>query len=336
MSDPQVTPPVTTDVPAANSRKVSVSAPTRLHFGLLAFGNQEGRNFGGVGLMLKKPRVKVKAKASTTFSTTGIYADRLADFAEMWQAYTKADKLPNCTLNVTKAPPQHVGLGLGTQLGLSTAEALQRFSSDTGFSAMERAIVVNRASRSAVGTYGFEFGGLIVERGRLPNERISPLECRMEFPKQWRIALVRPEGASGLSGESETKAFTDIPPVSQRTTDQLLDIIQSQLLPGLTAHNFNQVTDAIESYGRLAGSCFEAVQGGPYNGRMLNNRVAWLKDLGARGVGQSSWGPTLFCFFESKDAAKQFQRTDPDDGSGQKLIIDIVKPDNQGAVVGYS
>ena len=327
---------VTSNAQEPSGNNVSVSAPTRLHFGLLAFGNQEGRNFGGVGLMLKKPRIKIKVKASQSFNTTGIYADRLAEFAEMWKDYTKADKLPNCTLKVTKAPPQHVGLGLGTQLGLSTAEALQRFTSNSGFSAMERAIVVNRAARSAVGTYGFEFGGLIVERGRLPNERISPLECRMNFPQKWRIALIRPEGGSGLSGESEIKAFTDIPPVSQRITDQLLNIIQSQLLPGLTAQDFRQVTEAVESYGHLAGSCFEEIQGGPYNGRLLNNRVKWLKQMGARGVGQSSWGPTLFCFFDSKEAAKEFQRNVPDDGSGQKLIVDIVKPDNQGAVIGYS
>ncbi|MBA61187.1 MAG: hypothetical protein CMJ76_02370 [Planctomycetaceae bacterium] len=332
MSDPQVT----SAAQDFSKRNVSVNAPTRLHFGLLAFGNQEGRNFGGVGLMLKKPRIKIKAKSSDCFNTTGIYADRLTEFAQMWKDYTKADKLPDCTLKVTKAPPQHVGLGLGTQLGLSTAEALQRFTSNSGFSAMERAIVVNRAARSAVGTYGFEFGGLIVERGRLPNERISPLECRMDFPKQWRIALIRPEGGSGLSGESETKAFTDIPPVSQRTTDRLLDIIQTQLLPGLTANNFNQVTDAIEAYGHLAGSCFEAVQGGPYNGRLLNNRVSWLKKIGVRGIGQSSWGPTLFCFFESKQAAKEFQHSILDDGSGQQLIVDIVKPDNRGAFIGYS
>jgi len=326
----------TAEFPRALCRNVSVNAPTRLHFGLLAFGNQEGRNFGGVGLMLKKPRIKVKVKASDSFQTTGIFAERLAEFAEMWKAYTKADSLPNCTLKVTNAPPQHVGLGLGTQLGLSTAEALQRFAMQTGFSAMERAIVVNRAARSAVGTYGFEFGGLIVERGRLPNERISPLECRMEFPKKWRIALIRPEQGSGLSGESETKAFTDIPPVSQKVTDQLLDIIQSQLLPGLTAKDFNSFTNAVESYGHLAGSCFEAIQGGPYNGRALNQRVAWLKKQGARGVGQSSWGPTLFCFFDSKDAAKEFKRNLGTEGSGQKLIVEIVKPDNQGAVVSYS
>ena len=160
--------------------------------------NQEGRNFGGVGLMLKKPRIKVKVKASDSFQTTGIFAERLAEFAEMWKAYTKADSLPNCTLKVTNAPPQHVGLGLGTQLGLSTAEALQRFAMQTGFSAMERAIVVNRAARSAVGTYGFEFGGLIVERGRLPNERISPLECRMEISQEMENRL-NPSGTGERS-----------------------------------------------------------------------------------------------------------------------------------------
>ena len=54
---------VTSNAQEPSGNNVSVSAPTRLHFGLLAFGNQEGRNFGGVGLMLKKPRIKIKVKA---------------------------------------------------------------------------------------------------------------------------------------------------------------------------------------------------------------------------------------------------------------------------------
>ena len=62
----------TAEFPRALCRNVSVNAPTRLHFGLLAFGNQEGRNFGGVGLMLKKPRIKVKVKASDSFQTTAV------------------------------------------------------------------------------------------------------------------------------------------------------------------------------------------------------------------------------------------------------------------------
>jgi beta-ribofuranosylaminobenzene 5'-phosphate synthase len=313
------------------SKAVHVSAPTRLHFGLLSFGNQEGRNFGGVGLMLKEPRVEITATPAAEFATTGPYAERMFDFAKQWQLYTQADTLPDCVLTVTSAPEQHVGLGLGTQLGLSTAEILQAFLTGEGFGAMERAFVVNRASRSAVGTYGFEFGGLIVERGRLPSERISPLECRLDFPEAWRIMLICPENEKGLSGEQETRAFGDIPPVSQQTTAQLIKELESGLLPGITAGDFMMAADAIENYGRIAGGCFSSIQGGPYNGRLLNRRVDWLKKLGAHGIGQSSWGPTLFCIFETLADAERFKNSMGSDDSDQTLRVEIVRADNQGA-----
>ena len=102
-------------------KTIHVSAPTRLHFGLLSFGNQEGRNFGGVGLMLKEPRVEITATPADEFATQGPFSERLLDFAQQWQLYTQIDTLPDCVLTVTAAPEQHVGLGLGTQLGLSTA-----------------------------------------------------------------------------------------------------------------------------------------------------------------------------------------------------------------------
>ncbi|MEC7564387.1 MAG: hypothetical protein VX738_01780 [Planctomycetota bacterium] len=318
---------------AASSRTVRISAPTRLHFGLLSFGNQEGRNFGGVGLMLKQPRVEVAATPAESFKTCGPYAERLQEFAELWRQYIQADTLPECELRIITAPEQHVGLGLGTQLGLSTAEVLQTFHTGEGFGAMERAFVVNRAARSAVGTYGFEFGGLIVERGRLPGERISPLECRLEFPEAWRIMLIRPEHEHGLSGEQESRAFGDIPPVTQRTTDLLVAELETGLLPGIAATDFRMTTDAIENYGRIAGSCFSTIQGGAYNGRRLNRRVEWLQELGAHGIGQSSWGPTLFCIFENETMAQRFQDNMGDDGSGQNLTVEIVQADNQGAFI---
>ena len=70
------------------TKAVHVSAPSRLHFGLLSFGNQEGRNFGGVGLMLKEPRVEITATPADEFATQGPYAERLLDFAQQWQLYT--------------------------------------------------------------------------------------------------------------------------------------------------------------------------------------------------------------------------------------------------------
>ena len=143
--------------------------------------------------------------------------------------------------------------------------------------------------------------------------------------------LIRPENEQGLSGEQETRVFGDIPPVAQRTTDQLITELESGLLPGITAGNFIMAADAIENYGRIAGSCFSSIQGGPYNGRLLNRRVEWLKELGAHGIGQSSWGPTLFCLFETETDAQRFKNSMGSDNSGQTLCVEIVRADNQGA-----
>ena len=67
-------------------------------------------------------------------------------------------------------------------------------------SPQELALSVGRGLRSAVGTYGFVFGGLIVEQGKLPDEPISPLDCRIDLPEAWRFVLVRPLGLTGIAG----------------------------------------------------------------------------------------------------------------------------------------
>ena len=59
--------------------------------------------------------------------------------------------------------PEHAGLGSGTELPLSVAAGLNAF---WGLPARRRRNWAERGpgSRSAVGTYGFVFGGLIVEQ----------------------------------------------------------------------------------------------------------------------------------------------------------------------------
>jgi predicted sugar kinase len=59
--------------------------------------------------------------------------------------------------------------------------------------------------------------------------------------------------------------------------------------------------------------------------------VEWLKDLGAHGIGQSSWGPTLFCIFETQADAERFKDSMGTDDSSQNLRVEIVRADNQGA-----
>jgi beta-ribofuranosylaminobenzene 5'-phosphate synthase len=341
------------------SRQVRVVAPSRLHFGLLSFGRDDGRQYGGIGLMIDQPAVQLLLNRAECFQIrfgtmdeftpqaeagtfrpslsvrgcgkigTGTFATadspgfspfrlgaspilpqpvRVGDFASRWAVFHGLPDPPPCCITLEATPPQHVGLGTGTQLALSVAAGLNALFGLGEPAAVELAMSVGRGLRSAVGTYGFVQGGLIVERGKLPGEAIAPLDCRLDLPADWRVVLVQPAAGSGLSGAAEQQAFDNLPPVPLPVTRQLADEIRMVTLPAAARGDFDQFSESVYRYGRLAGQCFAAIQGGPYNGPCLERLVESIRALGIRGVGQSSWGPTLFALLPDETAAERFQR----------------------------
>lgn len=275
------------------SRLVHVAAPSRLHFGLWSLASTAGRQFGGVGAMVERPGLELTIRPSERLEATGSLAQRAIAFARSWAEFHAAP-LPACHIKITSAPPQHAGLGTGTQLGLAVAAGLNAFCGLPSARPQELALAVGRGLRSAVGTYGFVLGGLIVEQGKLPGEPISPLDCRIGLPADWRFVLVRPIGLSGLAGDDESAAIASLPAIPSHVTQQLIAEARDHLVPAAATGDFAQFADSLYRYGNLSGQCFAARQGGPYNGPVLTRLVEQIRGLGAAGVGQSSWGPTLF------------------------------------------
>jgi beta-ribofuranosylaminobenzene 5'-phosphate synthase len=312
------------DGTAEGGRQVHVVAPSRLHFGLLSFGHRSGRQYGGIGLMIDRPAVRLSLSGADQLtigfampheSTTCLEAEfrrsltvRVQEFVRRWAVFQGRPDPPSCRITIEAAPPQHAGLGTGTQLALSVAAGLNALYATGRTTAAELAISVGRGLRSAVGTYGFVQGGLIVERGKLAEEPIAPLDCRLELPCPWCVVLVQPAVASGLSGVAEQQAFDSLPPVPREVTRQLSDEIRLHTVPAAARSDFERFSESVYRYGRLAGQCFAPIQGGPYNGRHLEQLVQVIRSLGIRGVGQSSWGPTLFALLPDPAAAEHFQR----------------------------
>ena len=53
--------------------------PSRLHFGLLGWGPQAPRQFGGVGLMIEKPGLELVAEPASEWRFEGPLADRVRE-----------------------------------------------------------------------------------------------------------------------------------------------------------------------------------------------------------------------------------------------------------------
>ncbi len=275
----------------------TVQTGARLHFGLLAVQAASGRNFGGVGLMVGSPGCELSVEASDRdecFADPKI-AERLTVWRDEYRHRCPAEcRPPACHIRLSQSIPPHTGLGSGTQTSLALAAALARSAGEKNVSAPELARRIGRGARSALGIHGFQQGGLLVEGGKRHTAEISPLVARLDFPSEWRVLLIMPNDRCGLSGDAERAAFTRLTPMPSSLTEALCRIVLMELLPAVASVDFSSAAAALQEFGQLNGSHFAPVQGGVFADPEVAELAKWLAHQGCVGVGQSSWGPTLW------------------------------------------
>jgi beta-RFAP synthase len=296
---------------------IRVQAPSRLHFGLLSFPTARhwpghsgqatlpARQFGSVGLMVQAPGVSLCAAPAATWSAGGPLAERALAHARQFAATFPAQGVRPQHLAVTASAPEHAGLGTGTQLGLAVARALAVASGLGQMSNVELAQRVGRGVRSALGIHGFDQGGFLVDAGKLADTAVAPLVAHLAFPDSWRLVLLLPSGETGLHGESERKAFQWLHErgMPLALTDTLCRLVLLGLLPALVERDLTTFGEALYDLNVRVGEAFAPIQGGPYATPQTAELVALLRRQGIRGVGQSSWGPTVFAVVGDEESA---------------------------------
>jgi beta-RFAP synthase len=331
-------------------RRVTVSTGSRLHFGLLTHRPKSGREFGGIGVMIDSPgwTVAVSARDSLTDTMTDRITvsdsaasacpeteDRVASFAERFRQ-AQESSVPSLDITVSQAIPSHRGLGSGTQLALAVAHGINVCLSHEHASAAGLAQQTGRGLRSAVGTWGFESGGLIVDGGKLESDSVGSLAARLEFPPDWRFLLIFPDRFSGLSGDDEMTAFRDLPGMPQSTTDALCRLIIMEILPAVQDRNFERVSAAFEEYGNRAGGYFAPAQGGVFIDPRMEYFGRQLVENGIEGFAQTSWGPTCAALCRDDEMARQAIELIQTSAEASHYQFAIARPLNQGATVEIS
>jgi beta-RFAP synthase len=281
---------------------IRVVAPSRLHFGLFraAIVDDNTPVFGGVGLMLDRPGVVVTIRPADSWQFEGPLASRAQEFAARFmQTLPENERRPFQVL-VERCPTEHTGLGVGTQLGLAVAKALSVGCGGEAMTAPELARRVGRGARSAIGVHGFDRGGLIVDAGKMPGSDLAPLRAHVILPKAWRVVVLTPPAPRLWHGDDERAAFATAAAGSPERLQQLTD---ETLLPAAMRGDLDDFGHAVYEFNRLAGEPFTHVQGGAYGSREIASLIANVRACGVRGVGQSSWGPTVFALTSDADAA---------------------------------
>jgi beta-RFAP synthase len=279
---------------------VFVEASARLHFGVLDLRGARGRWFGGVGAAIERPTLLVSAAPAETLVARGEDAERAREFAALFLAHHQLRA--GAVVHVHRALPSHVGLGSGTQLALAVARALAELYG-VERDARSLATAVGRGKRSAIGTWTFDDGGLIVEGGRRAKaEECGPLIARMPIPSSWRCVVVIPEGPPGISGAGEAEAFSRLPAPPERDVERVAHIVLMALLPSLADADLAGFGRALSEVQEITGHWFAPVQGGTFAPGASADLVRRLAEWGAAGVGQSSWGPAVYGIVDGDEA----------------------------------
>jgi beta-RFAP synthase len=284
-----------------------VRTGSRLHFGLLDIGTpSSASNIGGLGMMIDRPALEVEASPASTWSAHGPLAERaLAIALRVAQDLPEA---PPLRIVVHAAPPEHVGLGAGTQLSLATARAVAT-AHGANLDIIELARRTGRGKRSAIGIHGFDLGGFLVAGAKTSLDRVADLVARLEFPDPWRLIVVLPAPLTGLHGDREIAAFEQL--AKDRARHDLTEIsrlVMSGIVPALRDGNIDAFGAALHDYNRRVGEAFAPVQGGPYSHHLVAELVAFAQAQGMKSAGQSSWGPAVFAMAEDQDRADFFAR----------------------------
>jgi beta-RFAP synthase len=124
----------------------------------------------------------------------------------------------------------------------------------------------------------------------------------LPFPPTWRCVLAVPDAKPAISGAAEAAALAQLPPPPAHDVARVAHLVLMALLPALADGDLATFGGALTEIQVLTGRWFAEVQGGTYAPGASQELVRRMSEWGAAGVGQSSWGPTVYGIVDGDEA----------------------------------
>jgi beta-RFAP synthase len=310
---------------------VTVTVPARLHLGFLDLNGGLGRRFGGIGVAISDLCTRITITRSNRGQVSGPDSERVRQYLRRVERLLALEEAHDA--NVLEVVPAHAGLGSGSQLALAVAAGVRRLHS-LPLDIEGDALALGRGTRSGIGIGLFHHGGLVVDGGRGEAASPAPIVSRLPFPERWRVLLVIDSARQGVHGPDEAATFAAFAPSSDADAATICRLTLMKALPALAECDLASFGAAITEIQIRLGDYFASAQGGS---RFTSPAVAAvleaLDNSGARGIGQSSWGPTGFAFAASPEDAARLAAIAKRHPSARGLDIRICSGLNRGAEI---
>ena len=157
--------------------------------------------------------------------------------------------------------------------------------------------------------------------------------ARHDLPADWRFVVMMPDLPPGKSGDAEDEGMrTVVERAEPGIADEISRVVTDRLLPAVAEGDHDRFGAAVSEVGRLNGAWYTNEQGGIYRPPLGDVIEAMSASPVFSGVGQSSWGPTIYGVTtaeRSEDGARAAR--DALDASGLGGETFVCRPANAGA-----
>ncbi len=191
-------------------KTITIVAPARLHFGLVALTQSSSRAYGGSGLAVWHRKTIVDA-TKCSCSGAGLHIAGIPkQIADRIMTRLQLADIQNVMISVRSSIEPHIGLGAGTSLTLACVEAATRVVG-LDLSNEDLQVLSGRGGASGVGVNSYFLGGLVGDGGRAGTGALdfhpssasqSPVVpkvlYRVDWPNQWQVAVMQLKNAAKL------------------------------------------------------------------------------------------------------------------------------------------
>jgi len=276
-----------------NTIEVSVKAGYRIHMGFYRFLD-EPFIYGSLGAAIEIPQFTLTVKECDKLSI-----EASSDYAkELIKHVSDYLGVRDVCVSLSGYVKHHVGLGSTTRIVMAALVGITTLKR-MDINVIDLAFKLGRGKVSSVGIYSFMYGNLVVDTGfKVSNssrEYPKPLVI-IPIPRDWYVVIALPEDRIGLREDEEDKILSNVE-VFHDQSDLYKHVVT--LMTAAMHKDFKLFSKSLRNIQLLTGKYFSKYQGDIFCCDVSYDIVKIMEENGIKGVGQSSWGPTVYGFTNS-------------------------------------
>lgn len=325
--------------------RIEVTVFPRIHISLIGLNKSDYRINGGIGFSIDKPSLQIVCQPSSFFTIMDS-RDRPLTFYESNKIIEEVKKISvdiplskSISITISGEAGAHQGFGSGTSIRLAIIESLLLIN-DIPYNQDLLTTLSKRGGTSGIGVNTYFTGSFVLDIGRKTNNTLKflpsseneksmlppALVFRIQDMPNWDIGICTPKEFPTLSQGEEVDFFQRTCPISDVGVHEILYHAIYGVSASVIESDFETFCNSIN---KIQLCEWKRAERALYKNHLIEVEKKLIQS-GAKAVGLSSLGPTLYFLGDDIDAI--IHRARQIDGG---LDLRNARPVNHGRIIKY-